>query len=123
MVNGIESFREKFGNYSDCYTVIGGAACDILMTDADLNFRATKDIDMILVLEDKYQEFASVFWEFIREGGYPLYLYLYYMKDVSKVTDTLHIHRSTLFYRLAKIRDMLHIDFDSGYDIEKLLFH
>lgn len=50
MVNGIESFREKFRNYADCYTVIGGAACDILMTEADFNFRATKDIDMIASL-------------------------------------------------------------------------
>lgn len=41
MVNGMESFREKFRDYPDCYTVIGGAACDILMAEAELNFRAT----------------------------------------------------------------------------------
>lgn len=70
MVNGIESFREKFKDYTDCYTVIGGTACDILMTEADFNFRATKDIDMILIMEARYQEFASVFWEYIKEGGY-----------------------------------------------------
>ena len=70
MVNGIESFREKFRNYADCYTVIGGAACDILMTEADFNFRATKDIDMIVLLEDRYQTFARIFWEYIKEGGY-----------------------------------------------------
>ena len=29
MVAGIESFREKFKDYADCYTVIGGAACYI----------------------------------------------------------------------------------------------
>ena len=50
MVRGIESFRIKFMDYSDCYTVIGGAACDILMSEEDLSFRATKDIDMILLL-------------------------------------------------------------------------
>ena len=70
MVNGINPFRDKFKDYTDCYTVIGGTACDILMTEADSNFRATKDIDMILILEDRYREFASVFWEYIREGGY-----------------------------------------------------
>lgn len=70
MVSGIESFKEHFKDYTDCYTVIGGAACDILMTEADQDFRATKDIDMILILEDRYQEFASVFWDYIREGGY-----------------------------------------------------
>ncbi len=70
MVNGIELFREKFINYTDCYTVIGGAACEILMTDAEIDFRATKDIDMILILEDRYAEFARVFWDFIHEGNY-----------------------------------------------------
>lgn len=49
MVAGIESFLNKFADYPDCYTIIGGAACDILMDNANLEFRATKDIDMILV--------------------------------------------------------------------------
>lgn len=70
MVEGIGSFREKFKDYTDCYTVIGGTACDILMSEADLDFRATKDIDMILILEDKKAEFAEVFWDYIREGHY-----------------------------------------------------
>lgn len=70
MVVGMESFREKFKDYTDCYTVIGGAACDILMSEVDLSFRATKDIDMILILEDRHQEFAAVFWEYIKEGDY-----------------------------------------------------
>jgi len=30
MVAGIDSFRDKFRGFEDCYTVIGGAACDIL---------------------------------------------------------------------------------------------
>lgn len=70
MVSGMESFREKLRGFEDCYTVIGGGACDILMSEADLPFRMTKDIDMILILEDKQAEFAKVFWEYIREGGY-----------------------------------------------------
>lgn len=70
MVSGMESFRDHFKDYLDCYTVIGGAACEILMRDADLQFRITKDIDMILILEDRYKEFAQIFWEYIKEGGY-----------------------------------------------------
>lgn len=70
MVQGIESFREKFKNYTDYYTIIGGTACDILLTDADIPFRATKDVDMILIMEDSFPEFVSVFWEYIKEGGY-----------------------------------------------------
>lgn len=45
MVNGFDSFREKFKGYEDCYTIIGGTACDILMNEVGLDFRATKDID------------------------------------------------------------------------------
>ena len=70
MVKGIELFRDKFKDFVDCYTVIGGAACDILMMEADTDFRATKDIGMILIMEDRQEEFAAVFLEFIREGGY-----------------------------------------------------
>ena len=66
----INSFIEKFKDYADCYTVIGGTACDILMTEAGTDFRAAKDIDMILIMEARYKEFAHIFWEFIREGGY-----------------------------------------------------
>ena len=70
MVKGIELFREKFKDYTDSYTIIGGAACDILMSQAELPFRATKDIDIILIFEDKCPAFGRVFWEFIKEGGY-----------------------------------------------------
>ena len=70
MVMGMDSFREAFKGYEDCYTVIGGAACDILMSNVDLSFRATKDIDMILLLEDRAKEFSDAFWSYIKEGGY-----------------------------------------------------
>ena len=59
MVVGMELFRDKLKGFEDCYTVIGGAACDILMSEVDIDFRLTKDIDMILILEDKKIEFAK----------------------------------------------------------------
>ena len=65
MVSGLDTFKEKFAGFEDCYTIIGGAACDILMSEADYDFRLTKDIDMILILEDKKVEFAKTFWSFI----------------------------------------------------------
>ena len=70
MVTGMESFIAKFSEYTDCYTIIGGTACDILMSEADMVFRATKDIDMILIMEDRFQEFVKAFWEYVIEGGY-----------------------------------------------------
>lgn len=70
MVEGIESFINSFKDFGDCYTVIGGTACAILMSEANIDFRATKDIDMILILEARKEEFAKVFWEYISAGGY-----------------------------------------------------
>jgi len=64
------TYRETFKDFPDCYTVIGGTACSILMDDAGIEFRATKDIDMILVLENKSREFSAVFWKYILEGEY-----------------------------------------------------
>lgn len=62
MVTGFESFRTHFAGYEDCYTIIEGTACDILMSDAALEFRATKDVDMILLIEERFPDFAKLFW-------------------------------------------------------------
>lgn len=86
MVNGLDSFREKFRGYEDCYTIIGGTACSILMNEVGLDFRATKDIDMILLIEERFVEFAAVFWDYIKGGGY---------KCGWKNSDTPHFYRFT----------------------------
>lgn len=86
MVNGFDSFREKFKGYEDCYTIIGGTACDILMNEAGLGFRATKDIDMILLIEERFAEFAAAFWSYIKDGGY---------KCGWKSSDAPHFYRFT----------------------------
>ena len=69
-VVGIKEFADFFEGYEDCYTIIGGAACEILMSSTSIDFRATKDIDMIIMFEDRFEEFASKFWEYIKLGGY-----------------------------------------------------
>ena len=42
MVIGIDSFKEWFKGSEEQYAIIGGTACDILMTEEGLDFRATK---------------------------------------------------------------------------------
>lgn len=86
MVAGLDSFREQFRGYEDCYTVIGGTACDILMSEAEIDFRATKDIDMILILENRPGEFARVLWEYIKAGGY---------RCGWRTSDSVHFYRFT----------------------------
>lgn len=70
MINGVDIFRKHFSDFKDQYTVIGGFACDLLMTDAGLDFRQTVDIDIVLTVEAQTIEFAKAFWEFIKQGGY-----------------------------------------------------
>lgn len=70
MVRGIESFREWFQGYEEQYTIIGGTACDLLMTSEGLNFRATKDIDLVLIIEAVDIVFGKRFWEYIVAAGY-----------------------------------------------------
>jgi len=70
MVRGIESFREWFRGHEEQYAIIGGTACDLLMTDGGLDFRATKDIDLVLIVEAVDAKFAFRFWEYVVAAGY-----------------------------------------------------
>ena len=60
MVRGIESFRKWFQGYEEQYAIIGGTACDLLMTDEGLDFRATKDIDLVLIIEAVDADFGNM---------------------------------------------------------------
>lgn len=70
MVLGIERFKEWFRGYEDHYAIIGGTACDLLMAEEGLDFRGTKDIDLVLIVEAINSEFGRRFWEFVRNAGY-----------------------------------------------------
>jgi hypothetical protein len=70
MARGLEIFRHYFKYFSGNYILIGGAACDEHMSEAGLTFRATKDLDLVLIVEALNAEFVKHFWRFIREGGY-----------------------------------------------------
>ncbi|MCW3785495.1 hypothetical protein [Plebeiibacterium sediminum] len=70
MVRGIDTFKEYFKDHADKYIIIGGTALDIQMEDAGFTPRATKDIDIILIVEALDKEFVTAFWEFIKEGNY-----------------------------------------------------
>lgn len=63
MVKGIEIFKQYFARYSDSYVIIGGTACDMIEERAGQNPRATKDIDIILIIEALTSEFVRRFWQ------------------------------------------------------------
>ena len=70
MVRGVDKFKEYFRDYTGQYTLIGGTACDIILGNLGEDFRATKDLDMVLILEELSEQFANTFIQFVEDGGY-----------------------------------------------------
>ena len=63
MVTGIDSFKEWFKGSEEQYAIIGGTASYILMTEEGLDFHATKDIDLVLIIQAVDANFGKKFWE------------------------------------------------------------
>lgn len=70
MVRGLDVFKKYFEEYPNHYVIIGGTACDIIIDEAGIVPRATRDIDIILIVEALSIEFVKKFWQFIKDGDY-----------------------------------------------------
>ncbi|MCU0793173.1 MAG: hypothetical protein MUE42_10085 [Opitutaceae bacterium] len=70
MVAGLDTFQKHFAAFSDCYVLIGGTASSLAMEELGAEFRATKDLDIVLCVEALHADFGRAFWEFVRAGGY-----------------------------------------------------
>ncbi len=70
MVRGLNLFKDSFAEFSDQYVLIGGVACSLAMDEAGIAFRATSDLDIVLIVEAQTDDFVKAFWEFIKSGEY-----------------------------------------------------
>jgi len=70
MIIGFERFKEFFQDYDSHYVLIGGVATMQWLTDAGMQPRATKDFDIVLIVEALNDEFLKRFWQFIKNGRY-----------------------------------------------------
>jgi len=70
MIVGLDRFREFFREYSEHYVLIGGVATMQWLEQAGLQVRATRDFDMVLLVEHIDDRFLNRFWQFVKEGGY-----------------------------------------------------
>lgn len=61
-------FRAHFAGHEHQYVLIGGAACELIMDEVGLDIRATKDLDIVLIVEALDAAFAERF----EEGGYEM---------------------------------------------------
>ena len=69
-MRGLAKFKEYFGEYTDNYILIGGTACAIILNESGVDFRVTKDFDIVIIAENLHEEFARRMWEFIKSGNY-----------------------------------------------------
>ena len=72
MVKGLDVFQNHFARYADQYVLIGGTAATLAMEEAGLEFRANKDLDIVLHIEALNAEFATAFWAFVEQGKYEI---------------------------------------------------
>lgn len=71
-INGLNNFRKFFSENENAYVIIGGTACAIIFDEIGENFRATKDLDVVLIVENINKEFGNKLWDFIKEAGYTI---------------------------------------------------
>ena len=91
MVRGLDIFREYFAGHADQFVLIGGTAATLAMEEAGLEFRATKDLDIVLHIEALRPSFGEAFWSFVEAGGY----------EIRQASDT----GKPVFYRFQKPAD------------------
>lgn len=72
MVKGLDVFQKHFADHPGQFILIGGTAATVAMELAGLDFRATKDLDIVLHIEALTPAFGEIFWSFIESGKYEI---------------------------------------------------
>jgi hypothetical protein len=70
MVRGLDLFRQRFREFEGSFVLIGGTACDEWFTSLGLAFRATKDLDIVLIIEVLAPAAVRALRAFVAAGGY-----------------------------------------------------
>ena len=72
MVRGLDLFRARFKEFEGSLVLIGGAACDEWFGSVGLEFRGTKDLDIVLIIEVLSPAAIKALRAFVAEGGYEI---------------------------------------------------
>jgi hypothetical protein len=70
VVKGLDTFAVFFAGDEARYVLIGGVASQLVLEDAGLQARATKDLDIVLCVEALDPAFGGKLWSFVEAGGY-----------------------------------------------------
>lgn len=66
--HGFDHFCSYLSGLENLYVIIGGGAASILMEDEGLEFRATKDVDLVVL--SRSEELNTRILSYIKDGGY-----------------------------------------------------
>lgn len=69
MVHGLKHFTESLASFKDHYILVGGVAGDLLMADIGGEFRATKDLDIVVFMKPD-PSFLKALADYIKYGEY-----------------------------------------------------
>lgn len=64
MVRGLDGFARFFADDASRYVLIGGLATHLVLGEAGMAARATKDLGIVLCVEALDAEFCAKLWEF-----------------------------------------------------------
>jgi len=70
IIERVQGFRDWFRDYENNFVVIGGTACSLIMAEREVSFRATRDIDIVLLIEALNVDFGRRIWDYVLEAGY-----------------------------------------------------
>jgi len=69
LTHGLDHFKAAFIDLNDQYVVVGGMAAATLMEDAGIEFRLTKDIDLVIIANDT-DDIAEKLIQYVTNGKY-----------------------------------------------------
>jgi hypothetical protein len=67
---GLERFIQEFKEYKDSFVIIGGLASSMNMANYHLEFRKTKDFDLVVFVKEGNEPFFVALRDFLKEGAY-----------------------------------------------------
>ena len=70
-IQGLNHFAEYFSDVNEMFVIVGGAASTILMDNVGLDFRPTKDIDLVIIANPSFP-FTTKLKRYIKEAGYEI---------------------------------------------------
>jgi len=69
---GLERFIIEFKEFKEAFVIIGGLASSLNMARFNLDFRTTKDFDLVVLIKNGNEAFFLALRSFLVEGGYSI---------------------------------------------------